>query len=72
MQYVYKIDFGLATDKGLSNVVAMREISAPELVVTFRRRDANQAGLKVHVVYDTATFLSTSSSTGRVQLSISS
>lgn len=72
MQYVYKIDFGLATDKGLSNVVAMREISAPELVVTFRRRDTNQGGLKVHVVYDTATFLSTSSSTGRVQLSISS
>jgi len=76
LQYVYKIDFGLGYDKGLSNVVAMREISNPELVVKFRwAQDGNHGDVteyKLHVVYDTATFLSTSSSTGRVQLSISS
>ncbi len=78
LQYVYKIDFGLGYDKGLSNVVAMREISNPELVVKFRWAHDQLGTLgkvteyKLHVVYDTATFLSTSSSTGRVQLSISS
>ena len=76
MQYVYKIDFGLGYDKSLSNVVAFRELSNPTLTVNIQDFDGSQAAIttshRVHVIYDTATFLSTSSSTGRVQLSISS
>jgi len=83
MQNVYKIDFGLAYDKGLSNVVALREIASPKLKVQwYTQATKNPAGTSafnngarpstLHVLYDTATFLSTSSSTGRVQLSISS
>lgn len=76
LTYIYKIDFGLATGRGLSNVVAFRELSNPELTVDIVDSAAADGGsaapFEVHVMYDTATFLSTSSSTGRVQLSISS
>ncbi len=75
-RYVYKIDFGLDYAKGaFSNICALREISNPKLVVTFKPHNiltTANINYNVHVVYDTATFLSTSSATGRVNLSISS
>lgn len=74
-RHVYKIDFGLDYAKGaFSNVVALREISNPKLIIKFRPHVETSGTLtyNVHVVYDTATFLSTSSATGRVNLSISS
>jgi len=76
-QYVYKLDFGLDYAKGaFSNVVALREISNPKLLIKFKPYIADEtaatASYNVHVIYDTATFLSTSSATGRVNLSISS
>jgi len=42
--------------------------------VKFRSIDAGATATahNIHVIYDTCTFLSTSSATGRVQLSISS
>jgi len=75
MRHVYKIDFSLDYAKGaFSNCVALREISNPKLTVKFRPIDsgATQTAHNIHVIYDTCTFLSTSSATGRVQLSISS
>ncbi len=82
MRHVYKIDFSLDYAKGaFSNCVALREISNPKLTVKFRDVHAGtpktgftaeSAAHNIHVIYDTCTFLSTSSATGRVQLSISS
>jgi len=75
MRHVYKIDFSLDYAKGaFSNCVALREISNPKLTVKFRSIDAGATATahNIHVIYDTCTFLSTSSATGRVQLSISS
>ncbi len=82
MRHVYKIDFSLDYAKGaFSNCVALREISNPKLSITFKDSNQGTAGTgktfvsaahNVHVIYDTCTFLSTSSATGRVQLSISS
>ncbi len=81
MRHVYKIDFSLDYAKGaFSNCVALREISNPKLSITFKQASQGQAtgftaeaaAHNVHVIYDTCTFLSTSSATGRVQLSISS
>ena len=76
-RYVYKLDFGLDYAKGaFSNVVALREISNPKLIIKYKPHLSSEATGSVsyncHVIYDTATFLSTSSATGRVNLSISS
>jgi hypothetical protein len=72
MRYVYKLDFGLDYQHApLSNVVALREISNPTLTIKYRPAGAN-ALHNCHLCYETATFLSCSSSTGRVSLSISS
>jgi len=70
LHHVYKIDFGLDKGKELTNVVAFRELSNPRLRLTLKQNQTTNT--KVHVIYETATFLSCSSSTGRVQLSISS
>lgn len=72
MKYVYKLDFGLDYQQApLTNVVALREISNPTLTVKYKPAGASIKH-NCHIVYETCTFLSCSSSTGRVQLSISS
>jgi hypothetical protein len=76
-RYVYKIDFGLDYTKGaFSNIVALREVSNPKCIIKFapyvQTGSDTSTTYNVHIVYDTATFLSTSSATGRVNLSISS
>ena len=68
---VYCIDF-TTTHKGHTNTVAFRELSTPRLELQVACRTANKAGYELRVMYETTTFLSTSSATGRVQLSISS
>jgi len=70
MHHVYKIDFGLDHGTELTNVVAFRELSNPKLTVW--PVGSTSETDELHVIYETATFLSCSSSTGRVQLSISS
>jgi len=71
LHHVYKIDFSLDRPDGqVSNVVSLREISNPTLSVTWGA--VASASYRIHVVYNTATFLTTSSATGRVNLSISS
>jgi hypothetical protein len=74
-RYVYKIDFSLGYKAngggGGGNTVATREISSPRLVITFLHA-ATTVSHNVHVCYESTTFESTSSATGRVQLSISS
>ncbi len=68
---IYCIDF-TTTHKGHTNTVAFRELSTPRLELGVKCRTASKAGYEVRVMYETTTFLSTSSATGRVQLSISS
>lgn len=74
-RYVCKIDFSLGYkangEGGGGSTVATREISSPRLVITFRHAAASVSH-NVHVCYESTTFESTSSATGRVQLSISS
>lgn len=67
---VYKIDFGTG-GAGHTNTIALRELSTPHLELNVKARTAS-TGHEVRVMYETTTFLSTSSATGRVQLSISS
>jgi len=69
-EHVYCIDF-TTTHKGHTNTIAFRELSNPRLELDFKARTASKAH-EVRVMYETTTFLSTSSATGRVQLSISS
>ncbi len=69
-EHVYCIDF-TTTHKGHTNTVAFRELSNPRLELDFNARTATTAH-EVRIMYETTTFLSTSSATGRVQLSISS
>ncbi len=67
---IYCIDF-TTTHKGHTNTVAFRELSTPRLELDVSCRAANKQ-YELRVMYGTTTFLSTSSATGRVQLSISS
>ena len=67
---VYKIDFGTG-GAGHTNTIALRELSTPHLELNVKARTASTSH-EVRVMYETTTFLSTSSATGRVQLSISS
>lgn len=83
---VVRIDLGHGDDGDLANVVAFRELSDPTLTVTYdslhpapfdNSVDADPNGdgygeYQVHVIYETATFLTSSAATGRAQLSISS
>lgn len=71
LQYMYKIDFSLLSGYGTSNVIAMRELANPQLVLTFKHNATSKAH-KVHVRYETKAFLTTNSNSGRVSLSISS
>lgn len=76
-RYVYKVDFGLDHTKGaFSNIVALREVSNPKCIIKFapyvQTGSTTSTTYNIHIIYDTATFLSTSSATGRVNLSISS
>jgi len=68
---IYCIDF-TTTHKGHTNTVAFRELSTPRIELQVACRTASKAGYELRVMYETTTFLSTSSATGRVQLSISS
>ena len=74
LEKIAKIDFSLdRADGQVSNVVSLREISNPIIQVQFDPLNLNIASTyRLHVVYNTATFLTTSSATGRVNLSISS
>lgn len=70
MKYVYRVSFdGLGT--ALSNVVALREISRAQLIIDYKPAAANQDH-HVHIGYESVSFLTTSSATGRTNLSISS
>ncbi len=79
MKRIVRIDLGHGLDHRLDNVVALRELSNPTVEVTYKplNRDnvyvnkINGSEHTVHVIYETATFLSCSADTGRVQLSIS-
>ncbi len=79
MKRIVRIDLGHGLDHRLDNVVALRELSNPTVEVTYKplHRDnvsvnkINGSEHTVHVIYETATFLSCSADTGRVQLSIS-
>ena len=71
MQYLYKIDFSLLSGYGTSNVIAMRELANPQLLLTFKHNGTSKSH-KVHVRYSTKAFLTTNSNSGRVSLSISS
>jgi len=68
---VYCIDF-TTTGHGHTNTVAFRELSTPRLELTFTSRHVTSKSHELRVIYETTTFISTSSATGRVQLSISS
>jgi len=72
LRYVYKLDFGLLPGMGLtSNCVALREISSPQLVVTYAHNGTSTAHT-IKVRYATKSFLTVASNSGRVALSISS
>ena len=66
----YQLSFD-ANQLGLSNAVSLREISAPRLIVTYRPAVAN-ALHTCNISYNSVSFLTTSSATGRTNLSISS
>lgn len=82
IQFVYKIDFGMGKED-TSNVVSFRELSNKKLVVHLLREldDADGfghgfAGLQgktatLQVIYETAQLMTTQSSTGRINLSLS-
>jgi hypothetical protein len=71
MQYLYKIDFSLLSGWGTTNVIAMRELAQPQLLLTFKHNGTSKTH-HVHVRYSTKAFLTTNSNSGRVSLSISS
>ncbi len=65
-----RLDLGIGNDTALDNVIALREMNNPRVEVQF---DPIRAGEhQIHIIYETATFLTCSADTGRVQLSISS
>lgn len=70
LKRMLRIDLGHGDDTDLSNVVAFRELSNATLTLKYLQNGNFEHA--VHVIYETATFLTTSASTGRVQLSISS
>ena len=71
LKYIMRIDLGHGNDSDLGNVVAFRELSNPTLTVEHTGADASKK-CSVHVIYETASFLTASADTGRVQLSLSS
>ena len=80
--FVYKVDFGMGKED-TSNVVSFRELASKKLTVHLLRELNNDtghgrglAGIQgltgtVQVIYETASLMTTQSSTGRVNLSLS-
>lgn len=72
LRFVYKLDFALLPGMGMtSNCVALREISNPQLVITYLHNGTSTAHT-IKVRYQTKSFLTVASNSGRVALSISS
>lgn len=69
LTFCYKISFG-GLHSDMSNVVALREISRAQLRIKYK--PAAAATHNIHVGYESVSFLTTSSATGRTNLSISS
>ena len=70
MKHIMRLDLGHGSDADLGNIIAFRELSNPTLEVTYVGNSSSEH--HVHVIYETATFLTASAATGRVQLSLSS
>ena len=82
MHFVYKIDFGMGRED-TSNVISFRELSNKKLTVTMLRELDSATGFghglehlrgktgKCQVVYETAQLMTTQSSSGRINLSLS-
>lgn len=80
-QFVYKVDFGMGKED-TSNVVSFRELASKKLVVHILRELNDDSGHghshnlqgktgTLQVIYETASLMTTQSSTGRVNLSLS-
>ena len=81
LHFVYKIDFGMGKED-TSNVVSFRELSSKKLEVHLLRELNDSSGFgrgfaglqgktgTIQVVYETASLMTTQSSTGRVNLSL--
>lgn len=81
IHFVYKIDFGMGKED-TSNVVSFRELSSKKLTVHLLRESQTNghghgfSGLQgktaqVQVIYETAQLMTTQSSSGRINLSLS-
>ena len=80
--FIYKIDFGMGRED-TTNVISFRELSNKKLTVTLLRELSNGTGFghdlstlrgktaKCQVVYETAQLMTTQSSSGRINLSLS-
>ena len=82
LHFVYKIDFGMGKED-TSNVVSFRELASKKLTVHLLREQSGDTGHgrgfndlqgktgTLQVIYETASLMTTQSSTGRVNLSLS-
>lgn len=82
VQHVYKIDFGMGRED-TTNVISFRELSNKKLTITMLREKNDASGFghgasvlrgksgKCQVVYETAQLMTTQSSSGRINLSLS-
>ena len=81
LHFVYKIDFGMGKED-TSNVVSFRELASKKLVVHILREQSDDSGHghghnvrgktgTLQVIYETASLMTTQSSTGRINLSLS-
>ena len=81
LHFVYKIDFGMGKED-TSNVVSFRELASKKLTVHILREQGGDSGHghghnlrgktgTLQVIYETASLMTTQSSTGRVNLSLS-
>ena len=82
LHHVYKVDFGMGRED-TTNVISFRELSNKKLTVTLLRELSNGTGFghglatlqgdtaKCQVVYETAQLMTTQSSSGRINLSLS-
>ena len=84
LENVLKLDFGIGGDN-CSNVISFRELSNPQLVITLKPTQittplnsqghglAQHAGeiCRCQVVYEVQQLMTTQSSTGRINLSLS-
>ena len=82
LHHVYKIDFGMGRED-TTNVISFRELSNKKLTITMLRELSDGTGFghnlatlraktaKAQVVYETAQLMTTQSSSGRINLSLS-